>query len=302
MNTPPLFPPIDNTIFIDNSTLERFTKCARSFEYYAVKRRCGGGTRIALNFGTAVHAALEARYKGLPLADQVATGHAALAGIEIPPEEHRNATFLTDVLNKYDAYCLVNDDFEPIKVDSTPFVEHSFALPLGSVAGRDGIRYNVVYTGKIDLLVKHNGRIMPVDHKTTSMFGPSFFDEFVNSSQPHGYAWAASQLLNQPIDGYIINAIVVRKPTRTGTAIDFARQPYFIEPGRVTEWRENTLWLIQRAVNDWLNGMFPMETCWCVGRYGKCEYFDVCTVQKEGREKVLNSNLYANVTWNPLHT
>lgn len=298
----PLLPPDDNTIFIDNSTLERFAKCARSFEYYAINRRCGNATRIALVFGTAVHAALEARYKGLELGNQIAAGMNILNTIEIPPEEHRNAEFLRNVVSQYDTFCMTNDDYEPIAVNGVPFVEHAFALPLGSVAGPNGARYNVVYTGKIDLLVKYQDRILPVDHKTTSMFGPSFFDEFVNSSQPHGYAWAAQQLLQQPIDGYMINAIVVRKPTRTGTSIEFARQPYFLESGRVDEWRENTLWLIQRFVNDWINKMFPMETTWCCNKYGKCEYFNVCTVAREGREKVIKSNLYTDVVWNPLHT
>lgn len=297
----PIFPPVDNTIYIDNSTLERFTKCARSFEYYAVKRRQSAGQRIALVFGSAIHAAMEARYNGATLAAQRDAGFKILNEIEIDASEHRNTEFLERVIKEYDSYCLVNDDFTPIAVAGKRFVEQAFALPLGTVRGPKGVEYTVIYTGKIDLLVNHNGGIIPVDHKTTSMFGPSFFDDFVNSAQPHGYAWAAGQLLNQPITGYLINAIVVRKPTKTGTAIEFARQPYFIEPGRIDEWHENTLWLIQRAVNDWMNNMFPMYTSSCIGRYGKCEYFETCTVQKEGRERVLQSGLYQNVTWNPLH-
>ena len=52
------------------------------------------------------------------------------------------------------------------------------------------------------------------------------------------------------------------------------------------------------AVDDVLanlkRGFFPMEDAWCMGKYGRCEFFEVCTAEPAQREAMLASGLYTD--------
>ena len=58
-------PPLINehgVMRIDNSSLEHFTTCARSAEYYLLNNRQLNRSKSALNFGSAIHECLELLY------------------------------------------------------------------------------------------------------------------------------------------------------------------------------------------------------------------------------------------------
>lgn len=298
---PPL---IDGSLLIDNSSLERFTTCPRSAEYYIVRKRESADPKTALEFGKAIHEALAVRYAdpepnyvdSAMESRQIERLAKSFEGIEIPEGEFRTYDRAVQMLQEYNK----RYPMEPFKVlktkDGKPAVELSFAVPLGMA---DNIP--IVWTGRIDLIVEWDGQVWIGDHKTTSMLGANYFSEFYNSAQMSGYIWAASKLLGIPVRGVFINALANRRPTKTGTPIEFARDRIYYLPENVEEWATNTLTICSDFIHNCDRDYFPQHMKWCVNKYGKCPYFDVCTLPPEQRATMLGSNLFKDVTWSPLN-
>lgn len=218
-----------------------------------------------------------------------------------------------------------------------PFVELPFAVPMGSVTLSEPItmpnlRINIegtgdpkvdytnialtdvgelemitlseipiVWTGKIDLVIINNGEYWICDHKTTSVFGDSYFEQYKLSSQFFGYKWAIEQMLKIPIVGTMINVIAVRKPTKTGKNTTFHRQFMRTEQHLVPEWHANTMYLLSEFFSSLQNGYFPMRFTSCRTKWHRnCEYIGVCTLPADQREMYLATGDFQNVTWSPL--
>jgi len=292
---PPL-PVIDGHLFIDNSTLERFTTCARSYEYYGLHKRQLAEGKPALTFGKAVHAGLEAHYREEPIEKQMRSIQDVFVESPVPIDEYRNAAFANDVMAAYRTEHLA-EPFEVLRAeDDKPLLEVPFAYELGSVEG-----ITIMWTGRIDMMVRwDDGRCSHVDHKTTSRGGATFFDEFINDQAQLGYCWATRKALGKTC-GFMINGLVCRAPTRTGKGLEFIRQRFDVTNDRIDEWQDNTMWIIHNLIAMHKHNMLPMETKWCCGKYGKCPYLDVCSVQRSSRLGLLYSNLYEPVTWSPLN-
>lgn len=328
-------PLIDDALFIDNSSLEKFTTCPRSAQYYICSKRESSDERIALGFGKRIHTILEARYKhnvnviqagpdDIPgitpeigtSARMFATAQAAFADFSAPEEEFRNFSTAIDLITAYNAYHPI-EAFEVVKLpDGRPAIEVPFAVPLGEIEVKhellvrapDGTvsskyidKLKIIHTGKIDMLFRREGRIYIMDHKTTSMMGPGYFKEFDLSSQVMAYIWAASTLLGQPVSGFVVNALAVRKQTKTGKRFEFERYPIPADQDLVNEWVEDTLYICSDMVEMAKRGYFPKHTKWCVGKYGTCPYAQVCILPRHSRETMLMSGNFKRVEWDPLN-
>jgi hypothetical protein len=324
-------PLIDDALFLDNSSLERFTTCPRSAEYYICNKRESSDERIALAFGKAIHKILEARYRhnpnvvtkvpGISTTDtndiMLAAARDAFADWKNEdPEEFRNFSTAVTFIEKYNTHYPM-EGFEILRLpDGSPAIEVPFAVPLGSltidgeipvrlptgeVTSRHLSTLKIIWTGRIDMIVKRGDAIFLVDHKTTSMMGPQYFKEFDLSSQVYGYIWAASTLLGKPVSGFLVNALAFRKPTPKGKPFEFQRYPVPADIGLVGEWVNDTLHIVSDFVEMAKRGYFPKHTKWCVGKYGPCPYSPICSLPPSpSRELLLNSGNYKAVQWNPL--
>ena len=312
------YPLIDanGVLRIDNSSLEKFTTCARSAQYYLIDKRELSGPKPALHFGGLIHLLLELRYRDYP--STLTNEHKMEIIQRAEPVilkfterfgtvegDHRTPARALDLLIAYLGFY----DNEPFSVhlgtDGKPFVEQYFEIPLGEIeydSLYQGVHYKtikVMWTGRIDLAVKTDSGLWVMDHKTTSMLGSTFFLDFVNSSAAIGYSWALQHIFQQPVQGLMVNALAVRKPSRTGTPTEFERQMVPYSQERIEEWKHNTLILVSDLLSHLDREYFPMETKWCVGKYGPCPYLDVCTMPPSMRLTILNSSQYEDVTWSP---
>lgn len=304
-------PLIDGAFFIDNSTLEYMTTCPRAFEYKALNKRISAESRPALNFGGAIHTALEVRYRlagNEPVDDAVEL--AQMAALELHFQErpidnnYRTLDLATQIITTYNRrYLSEAFDILANEADGKPLVELSFAHKLGDFAYRGGV-VPVYYMGRIDLLVWWpKGHLFVIDHKTTSIMGQGFFEEQRMSAQQHGYLWAAQKSTGLRAEGFAINAIRTRPPAKTRSAVemdDFQREKFFITQEAIAEWETNTKVLIEEVLWHHERGYFPMKTKWCVGKYGRCPYFEVCSLPPESRGVMINSNMFQTDTWSPL--
>lgn len=315
-------PLVNDCLFIDNSTLETFTTCPRQAQFYVCQKKEKVGNKSALKFGGIVHKILEARYfqpAGFVTEEteraMVSVCESEFDTYTAPVDDFRNYGTAINLIKEYNKFYPA-EPFKVLTQAGKPLIEVPFACHLGtievnaelSVRNPDGtidLRYipslQIMWQGRIDMIVEHEGRLYLVDHKTTSMMGPTYFREFELSSQFHGYTWAAQQLLGRPIFGAIINALGVRKPTKTGTSLEFQRKTITITQEALYEWQADTLHIITDFVEMARREHMPKHTKWCVGKYGMCQFFDVCTLPADQRQQLLSTGDYKAVTWNPLN-
>lgn len=326
MTTIPL-PLVDgDTLLIDNSSLEVFTTCPRAAQYYYCHKRETADKRSALQFGRIIHKALETRYRAASsmYAQSPAVESVMLAVLDkefaewSPPEDDfRTHSFAVELINRYG----IQYPFESFELvtfsDGRPFLEVPFAIPLGTLEINDTLLVHdlktgviehrhvgtlkIMWTGKIDLGYKSHEGLYIMDHKTTSMMGPSFFTEFELAHQMHGYGWAAEQILGQPMTGFVINAIATRRPTKTGKALEFERKVFTFNRELLAEWQTDCMHIIADFVEMVRRGYMPKHTKWCVGKYGQCAYLKVCSLSPAHRPIMLGSGEFAQVTWSPLN-
>lgn len=331
----PALPLIDDALFIDNSSLEKFTTCPRSAEHYICHKRESSDERVALGFGKRIHTILESRYRFHPNViaprseqglgeTEIGTGPrmfaaASAAFSDFTPEgegEYRNFSTAVDLISAYNDHYPI-EAFEVLQLpNGLPAIEVPFAVPLGEITVNSDMwvrsptgevsknfvgTIKIIWTGKIDLIYRREGRIYIMDHKTTSMMGPNYFKEFDLSSQVYGYLWASAKLLNQPIAGFVVNALAIRKQTKTGKRFEFERYPVPGDDFLVAEWVNDTLHIVSDFIEMAKREYFPKHTKWCVGKYGLCPYVQVCSLPDHSKEVILMSGNFKRVEWDPLN-
>lgn len=309
--------------FIDHSGLEYLQTCARSAEYHVINQRVGNGSSAALNFGSAIHAALEYRYKhhgstvGPSCKDEM---HGILTRWftenPAPLEDYRCLSLATQVVDGY----LSKKEYSPEQwdvahVDDKPAVEMPFAVPLfkypeglSKISSEPFI--TVLFCGKIDLIAIEGRDYWVIDHKTSSMGAATGQDDQKASLQWKGYCWAVEQTTGILPYGAMINHIQARKPNVTEAGLarrkpvepkDFQRMRFVLEEHHIPEWKENTIAIIKRFFRDYEDGFFPMmPKQHCCGKYGKCAYYDVCDMPPHLRPQAL-VDFTAPDTFSPLN-
>jgi len=335
-----LLPPLlrNGAFYIDNSSFEHLFRCEREALYALIHKRQWNGDVSALNFGSSCHAGLAIRYRNGGMAMDSFQGmmeacSTSLAKLPCEPGDWRNLEYAVEVMR---LYCLEYpyEDFEvltmtqtdpkdPLNKINVPLVELPFAVPLGTVvlpqpmlltsvddsdpdnkliSLTEYTEIPIVWMGKIDLIVRKSGKIWFPDHKSTSMFGPNYFDQFNLHGQFSGYKWALQEVLKTQVEGVIVNVLAIRKPTKTGKGIEFGRREIPIPQYQVDEWRDNTLSLLADFFSMLEYWDFPMRTVSCINKWGrKCDYYGVCALPPNQREIYLNTGDYKNTTWSPLN-
>lgn len=317
---------------IDNSSLEYFSKCARASEYYIVRSREPDRSAASLNFGGALHKGLEVfmRYgvSEATLAKGKANIYEHFESRPPPVEEWRTADHAIKVFEKYAKQYPLELWEVARDPQGSPLVEIPFAIPLGSIEVNDFIQYSpsmvvapeehawkphfeaggmyikkvyILWSGRMDAILYWDNQFWVLDHKTTSIAGPGFFNDFLLSMQTVGYTWAGEKILGQQIAGLVLNALICRKPTPTGKTIELVRRRYPYSRDLIEEWEDDVMELITRFFSALKRGKFPKQTAWCQGKYGQCKYHEVCNLPRASRSIHLQSNLFRDVTWNPLH-
>ncbi len=310
----------DYELELDNSTLTK-TDCFRKFEQYAVLGRDSYPT-AALIAGANLHKALDAIHRGeASRAKQILVE--AWAEHPTPQEDWRNLDVVLDAAQKYvEEYCGKHELGLPVyKDEQGPYVERHFRVPMFELNIGDNFVYppslivagdesthpitfvnklKVFWTGKQDLMVQNDG-LWGADHKTTSMETMGFWADFDLSAQMIGYTWAARQTLKKFVRGVIINAIMWRKPTKTGKGTTFARRSFLYSDEQIAEWFQDTKEKIMQIVDCLITGFFGKTTSVCVGKFSICPYHRVCTLPKSQREMVLMSDVFMDKIWSPLN-
>lgn len=298
MNKIPRTP--DGGLAYDGTLLSRFTSCPRLFYYNQIQKKRLVRSTAALDFGTAIHLAMEFLYTrtmGNKISqedkDSLIKHWNEELSLPLDGNDYRNANYGAQLLSFYcDAFS--DEQFEVQVLGGKPLIERRFFIPLGEVQGT-----KVYWWGKIDLGIRQpNGEVCHLDFKTSSRLEGNFASNWSNDQSQLGYAWALSHLLNQEVTGFWMCALSTRKPKANGDInFECPRVPVYIAPGRLEEWRVNTLEIIEEMLHLESTGKFPMHRHSCIGKYGPCEFKNVCDASAHVRDKVLASAEYETETW-----
>ncbi len=265
-----------------------------------------------------------------------------------PLDEYRTLTNALEVLRFYQQRMTFPDyNMRILSDEKGPLIERAFELPLGVLEigawvkvphlSNEVIEQNcidfrnecppldkehvfiekvhVAWAGRVDVIAFCNGTARIVDHKTTSIGGEQFVQDFQLSSQTRGYLWAAQQLWPElNVTGFCLDAIYLKRPAKGCSimergprggepALQFFRSYFDYTPQSVADWADNALVRVEDFIHSLVRGYFPMEVTYCFNRkYGKCPYHDVCLLQvdnPEGAKRLLHSEAFRPVTWNP---
>lgn len=321
-------PPDDQWLFVDNTFVEQLFHCYRSAEYFKLHARIINAPSPALNFGTCIHSGMEARYshlKGCHAFDgeveQSMFDAMAKHLLENPQEgdDYRDLSFAIQMVQ---AYNRVNIS-EVFDVCETSEGKKAVELPFAtSLLGDDGLAHQfqyyqgkplteqpwrkirVMYTGRIDLIISQFSQLFTLDWKTTFQLGDSFWNAQKMSGQHIGYVWSAEQILKQQISGYIIRAFCTRKMSKSRPEHDkddFPSQVFYVSEDRKQEWRRNTIQVIQNFLDAYSTGFLAQNYKNCIGKYGACQFYEVCSLPELSRLTYLQSDLFKANEWSPLN-
>lgn len=314
---------------VDNSTLETLT-CPRLYQLKHLRKRDLVAARAGRNFGAGLHVGWKERYtlcgsNPVDVTAELAINAAIaahFAGKPQPEGDFRTLDHAQRVMKCYNDF-YKRENFEILKKpNGSPAVECSFAFQLGTlrypgvgkVVAHDGKYYSshidIFYMGRMDLLVRNTeGFWAGPDHKSTQEYGQGFADTYQTDAGQKGYVWAATRYLGQPVKGYIIDGVRIRRPKRmdeyTGAppvdSSDFLRIPHYVFPDELAEWEEDTLAKVETIFWMHSRGYFQKHTRMCRHKYGRCDMFDVCTTSRANRENTLASDMFEDLEWSPLN-
>jgi len=304
--------------------------CPRKFEHYAVYGRDSAEVD-ARNYGSAMHTALETFY----LADDQeapevldAMQDRIMQYFALHPcsaNGWRHADHALEACRRYFNWRKQCPPWIPVVhqgkkmveipfkhfllqwVNPTPhgqYIEYPENLVVAATLGTHPVqvyKINVYWTGVIDLVIDKTGDRWPVDHKTTSVEGALFYDSFRLSSQLMGYAWATQKTLGCKVPGAVVDALIGRAPTKTGVSHENKSFPVEFTQEQLDDWEADTKDHVRTLIRRLFDGFFPKQTPWCIEKYGKCPYHDVCTMSHASQPLILMSGQYAERTWDPLN-
>lgn len=193
----------------DYTAINTFQTCRKKYYYQMIRHLQTKTKSPALLFGGAIHDALDVYYvKGIESALKVF----AEVYSDVEGDDLRTVENGVKLLAKY-AEVYTN---EPFKVIGKP--EAGFVFPIG----------DVMFGGRMDLIVEWDGAIWIVEHKTTSSLRSNFFRQFALDKQVTGYVIGAEEFTGRKCQGCVVNAMEPWKQLKRPTVKSKRPEDHFV--------------------------------------------------------------------------
>lgn len=253
-----------------------------------------------MEYGTAGHKFLQARYEGKSFEEQLrlATEHFANPAISVPENEWRNMGHLVNTLVGYDTFYRTNGDLLEAN-----HVEHRFTLPFFKTP-----RVEVLLCGTVDLDGSYNGQDVISDNKFTSAWNyTEYFGEYDLSPQLMIYKHVMDNLHGKDY-GCMINGIFINK----SRAANYKRSDIIrYSPEQVAFLMADFRSKVEEIVTNieaTLDGkplaeVFKPNYCACQKRYGEkaipCAYVWVCRQPEFTEALAMADSVFEKKEYNP---
>lgn len=302
---------------INTSSLSIIQSCLRE-AHYALDRELRSEGSSALNFGSAIHKALEVWYSADLKERSIPKGHIQ-AGKLVALGHYSDLDMSLPFFQAIKAFGDMGRDFELLEMDDARSLESGGVVlafhfnkyrddGLTVISDEQGpiiertMRYTIYedaeleieYHGTLDVALENKQLRTQIicDHKTSSRLGNSFFNRLKPNHQYTGYLLAAKKCLNLDTDQFMVNALgVYPKSTTTG---EYPRQCI----RQITDRREHDYqdfkdaivyetkrYLKAKELNKW-----PQSAPDPCVKWGGCDYQKLCEIDPKLRENVIRAN------------
>lgn len=289
--------PSSGVFVIDHSSLAMFKECPQKYKFAIVDGYRLTTAAPPLAFGSAYHDGLEAFDRAIARgldreAALIASIRSALRHTLPPGDTARTRETLIRALVWHEEH--YRHDFAEtwILPNGKPAVELSFRIELPFSFSHSDLP--VLYCGHIDKIVSYQGRLFAMEHKhTKSALSDFYWLRYTFSSQISGYHLAAEASFSAEIGGAIIDA------TQVGVNfVRFGRRMATRVKAHQQEWLLDTHYWLEQLNSSFSTNRWPHnhESC---GKYGGCQFRDVCFASPLVRDSVLRSH-YRVEHWDPL--
>lgn len=279
------------------------------------------GKSAALGFGGALHAGIAQWYKTGNL------GQALLAIGEVwkddqPVDDFRTKEKCITTMIEYSKQ-YPQESFQIVGLaEGNPMIEVPFTIELGrhvpfcgDWTDRDGTQHTgcgvmqhgfentvcekcgtpleyIEYGGIFDGLIEFAHQVYIFEHKSTSMLGSTYFNQFKPNNQVCGYIWGAGELSGKKVVGAMVNAIGIYKVGAT----KFLREITSRSDAAIAEWKCNVQSTCAEIRFHERHGFWPLRTMACT-LYGRCEFHDVHVLEHEAERAKRLENDYIKEVW-----
>ena len=260
---------------IDYSQLQTFIECPR--RYYnryklSLKKIIEDEREVDMNFGSAMHKALEAYYKGSATAEVLRVfneNFSPLAGDQVRTPRHAEA-LLSAYIKYYSG--LTNELGDTYlttlsSVEGKPLVEVKDTFNIG----------NIEYIVKIDRIVKSNAGNWVQDHKCTTKSLYTFSNKFTPNMQVSGYVDYVTKKYGQ-CSGFIPNVLWFGFRTRAykgepaGFHYQFQRDIINRTKEQIADFEQNVIYWCAKLEQVEKDNYWGKNENQCV----RCSYRELC--------------------------
>lgn len=258
-------------IVLSSSSLKAFWRCPAYFHRRYVLCK-DSGSSLALEFGTAIHCALEAHYLGKdwrPALDEAYSSSQILQEVSGRCDKDHARTLMKAYLKHWAG--------ESLKCKRTEF-KHEMEIAPG-----------IWYGGTIDMEITYNGVDMLADHKT------GYYNNFAQTCEPNiqpvGYVMLA-QDMGLAVDSLLWNGLqTAHKKVETDPAACFSRNIVAVPAEKIAALKESIRCAGEKILDNLESGRWAQHEGEACNMYNKrCEFADVCMAPSS-----LRSTLLANM-------
>lgn len=306
---------------LDNTALVTHQTCPAKYDLRIRQHWTTRGKSGALGFGGALHTGLAVWYKTHSLEQALLEINERWPN-DLPVDDWRTKEKCITTMIEYTKHYPI-EGFTVVGIqDGNPMIEIPFTIELGLCVPHcgdwtslDGVFHEgcgmdqkdwtahvcencglelepIEYGGIFDGLIDFSGQIYILEHKSTSMLGGQYFNQFKPNNQVSGYIWAAGELSGKKVVGALVNAIGIYKAGKT----KFEREPTSRSMTAIDEWKRNVQMTCAEIKYHERTGFWPLRTQACT-LYGLCEFHPIHVLEHENeRIKRLESS-YIKDEW-----
>lgn len=281
--------------YYDNTRISTYKECPRRyFIRHQLHWTPDSGIALALTFGSAWHDGLDIVYKhAKKFSQRDLTDLAGLAfdktweenglPLRLGVEQQTDFAPRTPMIAKemYANYIVVR--WNMLQQMELVAIEQPFAVPLPNLE-------DVWYVGRLDKVVDWDTtrvqQRLIIEHKTTTAyaiqgnFRSDFVDSWGSSSQVKGYQFGGS-LFYGKVDSVWVDAALVHRKVHDAFKLIPQSHNYTL----LEEWIHNTEGWVRQIIaeeeafaqtGELAPGMFKKNEESCFGKYGPCQFLDIC--------------------------
>ena len=277
---------------INSSMLDDFKSCPTKGFYTNIAEWKPRGASVHLHAGGAFAKGMEAArtaffVNGLSAEESVALGLQALllsyGDFECPSDSAKSAVNMAGAFEFYfDRYPLGQDGTEPVTFASgRKAIEFSFAHPLPLIHPESG--EPLLFSGRMDAILKAFGGRFICDEKTTSQLGASWSKQWDLRAQFSAYAWGCRES-GEPVNGVLVRGVSILK-TRFDTLQAVSYRPDW----QIDRWYSEMLEWVEDMIKSYKRNSYRHSLGNACSEYGGCQFRQICMTQESERDTFLTT-------------